>query len=137
MAKLKNYEIDAIYNEVYDRIQELKEAKLNDLKAKVKLNHTQNHLLLLLQEVEEIEKRRTELLELGATLYKEAFDTDYAHYGWTKTTKEDIITHVANKLLPEKMQVTNINKIRGRIILANIDGNVQELIDNILAEYNE
>ena len=137
MAKLKNYEIDAIYNEVYNKVQELKEAKLKALKAKIKLNKKQTFLLHVLKELNELEERKTTLMQLGSDAYKEAFDTDYTPYWWHKTTEEDILNNSANKMLPENMKLENINNIRNRIILANIDGNVQELIDNILAEYND
>jgi hypothetical protein len=142
MAKLKNYEIEAVYNTVLKKLNALREDKLNAFKAKVKLNEKAKKLVKLAEEYREINDRLQELDKIGTALRKEVFDGVY-NYGWMHTTPEDIIEHEAEKLLPEKLRKLNEkhyyynNDIRDKIIVANIDGNVEDLIENIIAEYND
>lgn len=138
MAKLKNYEIDAIYNKLYPQIISIRENKLKELKETVKLDKKAKEFLYIIQELKELKIKCEQLESLGSSLAKEIFNInpkDY-YYGWKGTTEEDLINLYAEQLLPNNLQ--NIaSDLRDRIIIANIDGNTQDLIDTILTEYND
>lgn len=138
MAKLKNYEIDAIYNKLYPQIVSIRENKLKELKETVKLDKKAKEFLYIIQELKELKIKCEQLESLGSSLAKEIFNInpkDY-YYGWKGTTEEDLINLYAEQLLPNNLQ--NIaSDLRDRIIIANIDGNTQDLIDTILTEYND
>lgn len=138
MAKLKNYEIDAIYNKLYPQIVSIRENKLKELKETVKLDKKAKEFLYIIQELKELKIKCEQLESLGSSLAKEIFNInpkDY-YYGWKGTTEEDLINLYAEQLLPNNLR--NIaSDLRDRIIIANIDGNTQDLIDTILTEYND
>lgn len=141
MAKLRNYEIDALYNVICKRITALKNAKIAEIEKTIVLSKEAKLLLDLTKEYENIEKRRQEISELGAKLSKEVFgDT---HVYWMHATKDGILKNKAEKQLPKKLKDFNQNTypycsdIRDRIVVANIDGNVEDIIENIIAEYND
>lgn len=137
MAKLKNYEIDAIFNKLHAQIEKIKEEKLNTIKANVKLDDKDNMLLALIEEYNLITEKKEALYKTCNNLAREIFDIkDYVYFDFKSINTEKIIKHKANKMLPENLRDTAGN-LRDRIVLANIDGNVQELIDSILAEYND
>lgn len=137
MAKLKAFEIDAIFNKLHSQVEEIKEAKLNEIKKNIKLSKKALELLDTIEKYNEAQKYQNELYNKGSNLAKEIFGLKGGyHYGWNSTTKEELINFEAKKHLPEKLRDT-IGDLRTRIIIANIDGNVQELMDNILEEYND
>lgn len=143
MAKLRNYEIDALYNVICKRITALKDAKIAEIKKTIVLTKEAKLLLSLIKEYEALDKRRLEISELGAKVSKEVFDNVNYHGYWMHTTKESILKNEAEKQLPEKLK--NFNKdvypyhsdIKDKLIVANIDGNVEDIIENIIAEYND
>lgn len=143
MAKLRNYEIDAIYNVICKRIATLKESKIAEIKKTIVLDDKAKLLLTLIKEYEDLDKRRQEISELGTKLSKEVFDNLNYHGHWMHATKEGIIKNEAEKQLPEKLK--NFNKdvypyhsdIKDKLIVANIDGNVEDIMENIIAEYND
>ena len=142
MAKLKNYEIEAIYNTVCKKLQSLRDEKLIELKKNIKLDKKAKRLLEMVAEYNALQDREKEILECGHALYKEVFK-ESSGYGWQHTTEESIVKYKAATLLPEKLRNFNFNQwpyntnIKDRIIIANIDGNVEDLIENIVAEYND
>lgn len=138
MAKLKNYEIDAIYNKLQVQIAKIRKEKLDQIKESITLGDTEKQLLYIIKELSDLKIRTRQLEDCGASLAREAFNissTGY-YYRWQHTTEEELINFKAEQLLPDNLK--NITtSLKDRIILANIDGNVQELIDSILAEYND
>jgi hypothetical protein len=142
MAKLKNYEIEALYNTICKKIGALKDERIAELKKDIKLNKIDKQFLATLAEYNALKERMDELSNLGCNLYKEIFKTGVG-YSWQHTTEDGFLKHKATELLPEKLKEFDMNQypynttIKDRIILANIDGNVEELIENIIAEYND
>lgn len=142
MAKLKNYEIEALYNTICKKIEALKEERIAELKKNIKLNKIDRQFLATLAEYNALQTRMKEISDLGYELYKEIFKTN-SGYGWQNTTEERFLKHKAIEFLPEKLKDFSMNQypynttIKDRIIIANIDGNVEELIENIIAEYND
>ena len=142
MAKLRNYEIDAIYNTVCKKLSALKDAKIAEFKKNIKLDKKSKQLLEIIAEYNALKDKERELFDCGSELYKEVFEEKSA-YGWLNTTEEGIIKYQAEKLLPKKLKNFNMNQwpyditIKDRIIIANIDGNVEDIIENIIAEYND
>lgn len=142
MAKLKNYEIDALYNVVCKKLQALKEEKLVEFKKGIKLTKDEIKLLAVIDEYNKLREKEKEILALGNSLYKKVFETDHG-YNWMLTTKDGILNRKAEEFLPEKLKAFSMNQwpynstIKDRIIIANIDGNVEELVENIIAEYND
>lgn len=140
MAKLRNYEIDALYNVICKRITNIKEAKMAEIEKTIVLDEEAKLLLSLVKEYESIEKRRQEISELGAILSKEVFGE---RVYWMRATKESIIKNKAEKQLPEKLKhfkkdsYPYYSDIKDKLIVANIDGNVEDIIENIIAEYND
>jgi hypothetical protein len=143
MAKLRNYEIDAIYNIICKRITDLKEAKIAEIKKTIILSEEAKLLLNLIKEYEDLNKKQTEISELGAKLSREIFGIDNYHGYWMHATKDGILKNEAEKQLPEKLKSFNkdaypyISDIKDKLIVANIDGNVENIIENIVAEYND
>lgn len=143
MAKLRNYEIDAIYNVICKRIAALKDAKIAEIKKTVVLSEEAKLLLSLVKEYEALDKRRMEISELGAKLSKEIFGINNYHGYWMHATKDGILKNEAEKQLPEKLKSFNKDTypyhsdIKDKLIVANIDGNVENIIENIVAEYND
>lgn len=141
MAKLRNYEIDALYNVICKRITNIKEAKIAEIEKTIILDEEAKLLLSLVKEYESIEKRRQEISELGAKLSNEILGDNHVY--WIRVTKDDIIKNKAEKQLPEKLKAFNKNiypyysDIKDKLIVANIDGNVENIIENIVAEYND
>lgn len=141
MGKLRNYEIDALYNVICKRITALKNAKIAEIEKTIVLNEEAKLLLSLIKEYESLEKRRQEISELGANLSKEIFGDKYVY--WMHATKDGILKNEAEKQLPEKLKDFNqyaypyCTDIKDKIIVANIDGNVEDVIENIVAEYND
>ena len=142
MAKLKNYEIEALYNTICKKIEALKEERIAELKKNIKLNKIDRQFLATLAEYNALQTRMKEISDLGYELYKEIFKTN-SGYGWQHTTEEKVLMHRTIESLPEKLKDFSMNQypynttIKDRIIIANIDGNVEELIENIIAEYND
>lgn len=141
MAKLRNYEIDALYNVICKRITALKNAKIAEIEKTIVLSKEAKLLLDLTKEYENIEKRRQEISELRAKLSKELFGDKYV-YGMY-ATKESILKNEAEKQLPEKLKDFNqyaypcCTDIKDKIIVGNIEGSVEDVIENIVAEYND
>jgi hypothetical protein len=142
MAKLKNYEIEALYNTICKKIGALKNERIAELKKDIKLNKIDKQFLATVTEYNALQTRINEISDLGYELYKEIFKTG-SGYGWQHTTEDGFLKHKATELLPEKLKEFDMNQypynttIKDRIIIANIDGNVEELIENIIAEYND
>lgn len=142
MAKLKNYEIEALYNTICKKIGALKDERIAELKKDIKLNKIDKQFLAAIAEYNALKERMDELSNLGYDLYKEIFKTG-GGYGWQHTTEDSVLKHRAIELLPEKLKEFDMNQypynttLKDRIIIANIDGNVEELIENIIAEYND
>jgi hypothetical protein len=101
MAKLRNYEIDAIFNKLQAQIGKIKEEKLNIIKANVKLDDKDKKLLALIEEYNIITEKKEDLYKAGNSLAKEIFDIkDYGYFDWKNINAEKIIKHKANKMLP-------------------------------------
>ena len=143
MAKLKNYEIDALCNNITKKLREIKTEKIEALKGKIKLSKDAKKLIELAEEYHAVNERLKELDKMGVELRKKVFENTGYNYGWMSTKEDEILKYEAEKLLPEKLKEISIDNyrfernIRDRIIVANIDGNVQDLIDKIVEEYND
>lgn len=135
MAKLRNYEIDAIYNVICKRITDLKNAKIAEIKKTVVLSEEAKLLLSLVKEYEALNNRRKEISELGEKLSKEIFKDNHGY--WLHATEDSILENEAKKQLPEKLKKSYCSDIKNKIIVANIDGNVEDIMENIIAEYND
>lgn len=135
MAKLRNYEIDALHNVVCKRVSALKEAKIAEIKKTVVLDGEDRLLLSLVKEYEALNQRRIEISELGEKLSKKIFKTNPLY--WVRVTEDDILKNKAEKQLPEKLARPYCADIKDKLIVANIDGNIENIIENIVAEYND
>ena len=143
MAKLKNYEIEALCNNITKKLRAIKAEKVNALKNKIKLSKDAKKLIELAEEYHAVNDRLKELDKMGVELRKKVFENTGYNYGWMSTKEDEILAYEAEKLLPEKLkEISRDNysferNVRDRIIVANIDGNVQDLIDKIVEEYND
>lgn len=143
MAKLKNYEIEALCNNITKKLRTIKAEKVNALKNKIKLNKDAKKLIELAEEYHAVNDKLKELDKMGVELRKKVFENTGYNYAWMSTKEDEILAYEAEKLLPEKLkEISRDNysferNVRDRIIVANIDGNVEELIDTIIAEYND
>lgn len=135
MAKLRNYEIDALHNVVCKRVSDLKEAKIAEIKKTVVLDEEDKLLLSLIKEYEALNMRRIEISELGEKLSKKIFETNPLY--WMRVTEDDILKNKAEKQLPEKLIRPYRADIKDKLIVANIDGNIEDIMENIVAEYND
>lgn len=135
MAKLRNYEIDALHNVVCKRVSDLKEAKIAEIKKTVVLDEEDKLLLSLIKEYEALNIRKIEISELGEKLSKKIFKKNPLY--WVRVTEDDILKYKAEKQLPEKLARPYHADIKDKLIVANIDGNIENIIENIVAEYND
>ena len=137
MARLKNYEVEAICSTICNEFDKIKNKKIEEYKKIVQLDAESKTFLNLIVELKALEERVKDLRIQGMDLRKAIFEETACYYNWYNTTVDEIINFKAKKMLDSKFNKFNYNDVRNKIILASLDNNVNDIIDNILAEYND
>lgn len=133
MGKLKNYEIDAIVNTIISKIEDIKRNKIEKEIKRQKLTQKEKNFLKLLDNIKLLENEISVLNKEAINMCDDIFG--YPFYGWKDSTERSILEKRVMKNIDPKYN--EVDSIRNKVILANIDGNVQDVIDEILKDYND
>lgn len=133
MAKLRNYEIDAIVNTIQNKYREKREIKVKQIADGIILNEDQKLLLAKIEQYNATQKALKALeMEIG-DLYVNAFPDAYK-WGWKNTTADTLKERFARDTLKENF---DIRAIKDELIIHNIEGNdVANFIDEVLNRFN-
>lgn len=133
MAKLRNYEIDAIVNTIQNKYKEKRDLKVKQIVDSIILDDNQELLLAKIEHYNATQKALNDLeMEVG-DLYANIFPDDYK-WGWRHTTADTIKERIARDTLKETF---DIRDIKNELIIHNIEGNdVANFIDEVLNRFN-
>lgn len=133
MAKLRNYEIDAIVNTIQNKYKEKRDLKVKQIVDSIILDDNQELLLAKIERYNAIQKALNDLeIEVG-DLYVNIFPNEYK-WGWRHTTADTIKERLARDTLKETF---DIHAIKNELIIHNIEGNdVANFIDEVLNRFN-
>lgn len=133
MAKLKNYEIDAIVNTIQYKYKEKRDLKIKQIADSIILNDNQELLLAKIEQYNAIQKALNTLEMEASDLYVNIFPDEYK-WGWRHVTADTIKERLAKDTLKETF---DINAIKDELIIHNIEGNdVANFIDEVLNRFN-
>lgn len=133
MAKLRNYEIDAIVNTIQNKYKEKRDLKVKQIADSITLNDNQELLLAKIEQYNATQKALNALETEASDLYVNIFPDEYK-WGWRHTTADTIKERLAKDTLKETF---DINAIRDELIIHNIEGNdVANFIDEVLNRFN-
>jgi DNA-binding ferritin-like protein (Dps family) len=133
MAKLRNYEIDAIVNTIQNKYREKRDLKVKQIVDSIILDDNQKLLLAKIEQYNATQKALNDLeMELG-DLYVNIFPDVYK-WGWRHTTADTIKERIARDTLKETFDIFDI---KNELIIHNIEGNdVANFIDEVLNRFN-
>lgn len=133
MAKLRNYEIDAIVNTIQNKYKEKRDLKIKQIVDNIILDDNQELLLSKIEQYNAAQKALNDLeMEVG-DLYVNIFPNEYK-WGWRHTTADTIKERLARDTLKETF---DIHAIKDELIIHNIEGNdVANFIDEVLNRFN-
>jgi uncharacterized protein YktB (UPF0637 family) len=133
MAKLRNYEIDAIVNTIRNKYKEKRDLKVKQIADNIILNDNQELLLAKIEQYNATQKALNALEMEVSDLYVNIFPDDYK-WGWRHTTADTIKERLAKDTLKETF---DIHAIKDELIIHNIEGNdVANFIDEVLNRFN-
>lgn len=133
MAKLRNYEIDAILGTIETKYKEKRATKLKNLINTIELNSDEEELLNLIIDYKRYNNIAQELEKKIGELYSYLYPNDY-RWGWRELNKEQLKKNKANSLLKDDL---NLHNIKNELILNNIEGNdISNFIEEVLNRYN-
>lgn len=133
MAKLRNYEIDAIVDTIQNKYKEKRDLKVKQIADSIILDDNQELLLAKIEHYNATQKALNDLeMEVG-DLYVNIFPDVYK-WGWRHTTADTIKERIARGALKETF---DIRDIKNELIIHNIEGNdVANFIDEVLNRFN-
>lgn len=133
MAKLRNYEIDAIVNTIQNKYREKRDFKVKQIVDNITLNENQKLLLAKIEQYNAIQKALNALEMEVSDLYVSIFPDAYK-WGWRTTTADTLKERFARDTLKETF---DIHAIKDELIIHSIEGNdVANFIDEILNRFN-
>ena len=133
MAKLRNYEIDAILGTIETKYREKRATKLKNLINTIELNSNEEELLNLIIDYRRYNNIAQELEKKICELYSYLYPNNY-RWGWKELDKEQLKKNKADSLLKDDL---NLHNIKNELILSNIEGNdISNFIEEILNRYN-
>ena len=133
MAKLRNYEIDAILGTIETKYREKRATKLKNLINTIELNSNEEELLNLIIDYRRYNNIAQELEKKICELYSYLYPNNY-RWGWREVDKEQLKKDKANSLLKDDL---NLHNIKNELILSNIEGNnISNFIEEVLNRYN-
>lgn len=133
MAKLRNYEIDAILGTIETKYREKRATKLKNLINTIELNSNEEELLNLIIDYRRYNNIAQELEKKIGELYSYLYPNNY-RWGWRELDKEQLKKDKANSLLKDDL---NLYNIKNELILSNIEGNdISNFIEEVLNRYN-
>lgn len=136
--KLRNYEIEAIVNSVYGKLEEIELEKLRKPEIVKEVNEINEELGNDFKEInlliEEFKRKRNERYEY----FKEKFGNKYKYYfdmnGMGYSEIKEFISEPKHNLICWIIK----EKIRNKVILNNIKGEeIDKLIDNLVKEFSK
>lgn len=133
MAKLRNYEIDAILGTIKTKYTEKRATKLKNLINTIELNSNEEELLNLIIDYRRYNNIAQELEKKIGELYSYLYPNNYI-WRWRELDKEQLKKDKANSLLKDDL---NLHNIKNELILSNIEGNnISNFIEEVLNRYN-
>lgn len=133
MAKLKNYEIDAVLGTIETKYRENRASKIQELINTIELNSNEEELLNLIIDYRRYNNIVQELENKIGGLYSHLYPNNY-RWGWRELDKEQLKKDKANSLLKDDL---NLHNIKNELILNNIEGNdISNFIEEVLNRYN-
>lgn len=133
MAKLRNYEIDAIVNTIQNKYREKRDLKIQQIADTIVLNEEQKLLIAKIEQFNNVQKALNVLEEELGNLYASIFPDEYK-WGWRHATVDTIKNRYARNTLKETF---DIKAIKNELIIHNIEGNdVANFIDEVLNRFN-
>ena len=134
MSKLKNYEIEALVETITSEVIKKKTAKLEQ-----EIEHFEEDFKVILVEYRDKVEQVKSLLKECNMMEKQIKDTvkDYYNFGFTGTVN----AHYLDKVEGIKFDATPYSKytlreeIKNHVIITNINGNVREMIDEIVEKF--
>lgn len=132
MAKLRNYEIDAVLGTIETKYREKRAAKIQELINTIELNSEEEKLLNLIADYKKYNNIVKELEETTTKLYHSLYPDAY-RWGWRELGKEELKKNKVELLLNNDF---NLYNIKNELIINNIEGNdVTNFIDEVLNRY--
>lgn len=133
MAKLKQYEIEAILNTIKTKYREKRKAKIQKVVNELVLSKQEETMLKKIEEFKTLKDLTTKLEKEISDIYQIIYPKAY-RWGWQGITLEDLKTESANRQIEDNF---NIDDIRNELIINNIEGNdVANFIDEVLNRFN-
>lgn len=133
MAKLKNYEIEAVLNTIESKYIEKRTAKTQQLVNSIELTEEEKHFINLLKDYAVQTECIKKLENLLCTTYTNMKPNGYT-WGWRGLTEVEIRKEKASSLIKDDF---NIKDIKNELIINNIEGNnVSDFIEEVLNRYN-
>ena len=133
MAKLRNYEIDAIVNTIQNKYREKRDLKIKQIVDNITLSKEQQLLIAKIEQFNNIQKALNVLEEELGNLYVSIFPDEYK-WGWRHVTVDTLKNRYAKNTLKETF---DIRDIKNELIINNIEGNdVANFIDEVLNRFN-
>ena len=133
MAKLRNYEIDAIVNTIQNKYREKRKAKIQKVANELVLTKQEKTMLKKIEEFKTLNDLTTKLEKEIGDIYQNMHPKAY-RWGWKGMTLEDLKTEIVDRQIENNF---NADDIRNELIINNIEGNdVANFIDEVLNRFN-
>jgi DNA-binding Xre family transcriptional regulator len=133
MAKLKQYEIEAILNTIKNKYREKRKAKVQKVMNELVLTEQEETMIKKIEEFKTLNDLTIKLEKEIGDIYQIMHPKAY-RWGWKGMTLEDFKTEIADRQIEDNF---NIDDIRNELIINNIEGNdVANFIDEVLNRFN-